>query len=190
MNCYLLGADTLLEHILTWCQLEPLKQTSRKFKPIYKSFHLKNAFKNIVCKMSAILFRWCHVNPDCISMLIGLTLSLPNSSTQAECLHNLIDHWLNCIVRSTRDLLIFPYELTSVDLVLSVSGHDDVKLWEHSPHYWSFVRGIHGWPVNFPHKGISNAELCCFLSFDPENIVHQTVDQRLDWRHEFRTTSP
>ena len=22
-----------------------------------------------------------------------------------------------------------------------------------SPHYWPFVRGIHRWPVNFPHKG-------------------------------------
>ena len=24
--------------------------------------------------------------------------------------------------------------------------------WKHFPRYWSFVRGIHRWPVNFPHK--------------------------------------
>ena len=25
--------------------------------------------------------------------------------------------------------------------------------WKHFPRYWSFVRGIHRWPVNSPHKG-------------------------------------
>ena len=31
--------------------------------------------------------------------------------------------------------------------------HDDVIKWEHFPRYWPFVRGIHRWPVNSPHKG-------------------------------------
>ena len=31
--------------------------------------------------------------------------------------------------------------------------HDDVIKWKHFPRYWSFVRGIHQWPVNSPHKG-------------------------------------
>ena len=31
--------------------------------------------------------------------------------------------------------------------------HDDVIKWKHFPRYWPFVRGIHQWPVNFPHKG-------------------------------------
>ena len=31
--------------------------------------------------------------------------------------------------------------------------HDDVIKWKHFPRYWSFVRGIHRWPVNSPHKG-------------------------------------
>ena len=25
--------------------------------------------------------------------------------------------------------------------------------WKHFPRYWPFVRGIHRWPVNSPHKG-------------------------------------
>ena len=32
--------------------------------------------------------------------------------------------------------------------------HDDVIKWKHFPRYWPFVRGIHQWPVNSPHKGL------------------------------------
>ena len=31
--------------------------------------------------------------------------------------------------------------------------HDDVIKWKHFPRYWTFVWGIHQWPVNSPHKG-------------------------------------
>ena len=31
--------------------------------------------------------------------------------------------------------------------------HDDVIKWKHFPRHWLFVRGIHRWPVNSPHKG-------------------------------------
>ena len=31
--------------------------------------------------------------------------------------------------------------------------HDDVIKWKHFPCYWPFVRGIHRFPVNSPHKG-------------------------------------
>ena len=30
--------------------------------------------------------------------------------------------------------------------------YDDVIKWKHFPRYWSFVRGIHRYPVNSPHK--------------------------------------
>ena len=33
------------------------------------------------------------------------------------------------------------------------SAHDDVIKWRHFPHNWPFVRGIHRFPVNSPHKG-------------------------------------
>ena len=35
----------------------------------------------------------------------------------------------------------------------SLLRHDDVIKWKHFPRYWPFVRGIHRWPVNSPHKG-------------------------------------
>ena len=31
-------------------------------------------------------------------------------------------------------------------------SHDDVIKWKQFPCYWPFVRGIHWWPVNSPHK--------------------------------------
>ena len=31
--------------------------------------------------------------------------------------------------------------------------HDDAIKWKHFPPYWPFVRGIHRWPMNSPHKG-------------------------------------
>ena len=31
--------------------------------------------------------------------------------------------------------------------------HDDVIKWKHFPRYWPFVSGIHGSPVDSPHKG-------------------------------------
>ena len=34
-----------------------------------------------------------------------------------------------------------------------LSLHDDVFKWKYFPRYWPFVRGIHRWPVNSPHKG-------------------------------------
>ena len=36
---------------------------------------------------------------------------------------------------------------------IQVGSHDDVIQWKHFPRYWPFVRGIHWWPVNSPHKG-------------------------------------
>ena len=35
----------------------------------------------------------------------------------------------------------------------TVKKQDDVFKWKHFPRYWPFVRGIHRWPVNSPHKG-------------------------------------
>ena len=32
--------------------------------------------------------------------------------------------------------------------------HYGIMAWKHFPHYWPFVRGIHWWPVDSPHKGL------------------------------------
>ena len=35
----------------------------------------------------------------------------------------------------------------------TISLHDDVIKWKHFPCNWPFMRVIHRWPVNSPHKG-------------------------------------
>ena len=42
------------------------------------------------------------------------------------------------------------YSKSSVSLSVA---YDDVIKWKYFPRYWPFVRGIHRWPVNSPHKG-------------------------------------
>ena len=42
--------------------------------------------------------------------------------------------------------------------------HDDVIKWKHFPRYWPFVREIHRWPVNSPHKGQWRRALMFLLS--------------------------
>ena len=53
-----------------------------------------------------------------------------------KCLHCLCKHHLAIKTRETWE-----------------SCYDDVIKWKHFPLYWPFVRGIHRYPVNSPHKG-------------------------------------
>ena len=48
-------------------------------------------------------------------------------------------------------LYIYSWEKTQP--VTEYNIHDDVIKWKYFPHYWPFLRGIHRWPVNSPHKG-------------------------------------
>ena len=50
-----------------------------------------------------------------------------------------------CILLFTR--------LSTCKLAQTSIKHDDVIKWKYFPRYWSFVRGIHRWPMNSPHKG-------------------------------------
>ena len=43
--------------------------------------------------------------------------------------------------------------------------------------YWPFVRGIHRWPVDSPHKGASNVDLPCFHCCLPDQAVEQSPCQ-------------
>ena len=45
-------------------------------------------------------------------------------------------------------------------------SHDDVTQWKHFPRYWPFVRGIHHWPVNSPHKGQRRGALLFSFIYD------------------------
>ena len=53
--------------------------------------------------------------------------------------------------------------------------HDDVIKWKHFSCYWRFVRGIHRWPVNIPHRSQWSGALMLSL------ICTQTNDWVNDW---------
>ena len=53
-------------------------------------------------------------------------------------------HWI---------LVICPIWEYHIAVSCNVQFHDDVIKWKHFPRCWPFVRVIHRWPVNSPHKG-------------------------------------
>ena len=50
-------------------------------------------------------------------------------------------------------LMLLYFTVTCPGCFWLLLPHDDVIKWRHFPRYWPFVRGIHRWPVNSPHKG-------------------------------------
>ena len=56
--------------------------------------------------------------------------------------------WATSVVGALTGLMLAPMFFGH-----SMFDHDDVIKWKHFPRYWPFVRGIHRWPVNYPHKG-------------------------------------
>ena len=66
--------------------------------------------------------------------------------------------------------------------------HDDVIKWKHFPRYWPFVRGIHRYPVNSPHKGQWRGALiftliCARINGWVNNCKAGETQSRLLWRH-------
>ena len=81
--------------------------------------------------------------------LDGLLYETGNTSALA------MEFRLSCI-----DLSIYPIVFNNLLIPLSpqtemalMAKHDDVIKWKHFPRNWPFVRDIHRFPVNFPHKG-------------------------------------
>ena len=85
--------------------------------------------ENIVCEKAAILFRgrWVNLLP-----MVSSVSSLPS-------------HFFCIICRC--------FSGFATSYPCGIWYHDDVIKWKHFPRYWPFVRGIHRFPVNSPHKG-------------------------------------
>ena len=64
--------------------------------------------------------------------------------------------WWQGNAECTGSVLMFQERLIS-------SVNDDVIKWKHFPRYWSFVRGIHRSPANFPHKSQWRGALTFFF---------------------------
>ena len=70
--------------------------------------------------------------------------------------------WYDWIQVSTIATGKFRAEIVS-NVYPILSFHDDVIELKHFPRYWTFVRGIHRWPVNSPHKGQWHGALMFFF---------------------------
>ena len=65
-----------------------------------------------------------------------------------------VDHTSNiCLSNLAVSLIMWSENLGINHIIAGNKCHDDVIKWKHFPRYWSFVRGIHRWPVNSQHKG-------------------------------------
>ena len=90
-----------------------------------------------------------------LSLLFNLLVLKPEYSRRTRPISWLLMHWqlTNRVARSPAT--------TTVDTAWHDSHGDCVMIpvfsfswWRHQmPRYWPFVRGIHRWPVNSPHKG-------------------------------------
>ena len=130
----------------------------------------------IVNSMTEFFFYLCH-NVSCIdsNIIICLTLLGPYNETRVK---QYADYWilyiyiyvamtlfsvnpffrfLNAVILGfvLLTLTVIPRGSRQLNFVqiYGFSSHDDVIKRKHFPHYWPFVRGIHRWPVNSPHKG-------------------------------------
>ena len=91
-------------------------------------------------------FDFPRVNLFCFLHVLGqLLLALKDEYPEILCVHN------RPVSQIPRCIGQYP---TIHRLVTEIcTQYDDVINWKHFPCYWPFVRGIHRWPVNSPHKG-------------------------------------
>ena len=136
---------------------------------------MKRKWANVKCAWTL----W--VTPEQASLLSpSVTHHIPTRSTSSATFKSYKFH-LNPLPPRSRDdkreiswdviyRYVFILRLTSQFIMLSISRltaylgatvathegqyHDDVATWNGFPHYWLFVRGIHRWPVDSPHKGL------------------------------------
>ena len=66
---------------------------------------------------------------------------------------NIITQWYKPDQISNYNIYLSTGMIGMVLTCNATHSHDDVIKWKHFPLYWPFLRGIHGAPVNSPHKG-------------------------------------
>ena len=103
---------------------------------------------NIIWSISVHIIVWY---PFSRQSIVRTNAELLSNGTNRTILYFLSDldvilHASPMIWGGIRQPLKFP-------LASRAARHDDVIKWKHFPRYWPFVRGIHRYPVNSPHKG-------------------------------------
>ena len=139
MACHLDGAKPLSELMLTYHQLHFKEDVTMKFYFKFKYLHSKNVFEHVFCEMAAIFLkgRWVKWTD---SAMIPFTLNFVAWSSKPwplQCCH----------------ISITMSQITGNLTVCSEVFQSNNKGCIKAPHHWPFVKGIHWWPVDSPHKG-------------------------------------
>ena len=87
---------------------------------------------------------WCHRSQSIIIHNTDLISSDPDWSLRCN--------WSIARRRCSNYIFMIRFIVTIDMDTIGIKIHDNVIKWKHFPRYWSFVRGIHRSPVNFPHK--------------------------------------
>ena len=59
--------------------------------------------------------------------------------------------------------------------------HDDITKWKHFLHQWCFVRGIHGSPLEYPHKGQWRGALMFFFYLHLNKRFRKKIEMPVIW---------
>ena len=97
--------------------------------------------------------------------------------------------WI-CLKQASHKYIFVSFLSYGVEAVKSFPIHDDVIKWKHFPRYWTFVRGIHRWPVKYPaQRAVTRSFDVCFdlrlnkrLSKQSWGLWLETLSRPL-WRH-------
>ena len=95
----------------------------------------------------------CSLWRHCYHFIDGLW-PIDDQDQQQDFQLNSQIHWFCFIfIRSSYNHFFAMNPTTNSRVPDDFKIHDDVIKWKHFPRYWPFVRGIHRFPVNSPHKG-------------------------------------
>ena len=125
---------------------------------IYNYFSI---FKTIVSKSSVAL--WIGPHARCMTLKCWCQLFVGNFM-HGRFSNTLSRRWSTILMTSSHisryqliKYLTVSCYLHNLELCNNrhrrVHDHDDVINWKHILRFWPFVRGIHRWPVDSPHKG-------------------------------------
>ena len=95
---------------------------------------------NIKHSLPKAIFAWCRLHIFLSNMFMNQCWYMSGLKTTV------------CWRKLCQYLAVIFYALFQYKDHLSMC-HGDVIKWKHFPRYWPFVRGIHRFPVNSPHKG-------------------------------------
>ena len=157
--CSLIGAKALSESMLDMCQLDSKEQISVKVEWKHNNMHIWKTWKYCLENGDRSVFYTCILT-SCLIISAQSTWEVRPGYVWR---HLDLPEWVR-IFRPHYQFRLFLYysdvimttmasQITSLTVVHSIVYSDADKRKHQNSALLAFVRGIHRWPVNSPHKG-------------------------------------